>query len=168
MALIYDICTSLVRQGFGKIIMVNGHNGNIPGLQTIGRKIKRELPDIGLALVSWWNLISDDIRKLRETQIGGILHACELETSAQLVIQPEKVIMNKAKPELTPPTPFKSAPVMDLFVPSSVTWFVAGRDIRTETGVLGDPTKASAEKGLRFLNSAIESLATMISEIRNY
>lgn len=95
MGYIYDVCRSLVHHGFRKMIIFNGHGGNVAPLQIVARRISEETDSL-CALISWWNLAREEISKLRESEFpGGMTHSCELETSVMLSLEPEYVRMEK-------------------------------------------------------------------------
>jgi creatinine amidohydrolase len=90
-------------------------------------------------------------------------HACELETSYLLHLRPELVHMDRARPE----TDFISTPnyYMD--------WIEGGRLIAnppwtddTVTGIYGDPTPATANKGALWLRAAIAEKLELLEEMR--
>ena len=94
-AVIGDVCRSIARHGFRKIALVNGHGGNQAILQAVALSLRHELP-VGLLVLSYWNLIAQEAAAIRESELGGIAHSCEMETSIQLHLHPEQVNMEKA------------------------------------------------------------------------
>lgn len=50
-------------------------------------------------LVTYWNVAAEELQKLRESPIGGMGHACELETSLVLAIKPGLVRTAKIEPD---------------------------------------------------------------------
>jgi creatinine amidohydrolase len=159
-----DIGRSVARHGFRKILLVNGHGSNVPFLDVAARNITNHTEAV-CAMVSWWSLIPKDLfRELRESEYpGGMAHGCELETSVLLHLKPELVQMEKARKDIH----FQSTEFFywDLEKPSPVVfqeWFSR----YSKTGTVGDPTKASAEKGRRFVAAVVERLAALIREFR--
>jgi creatinine amidohydrolase len=90
-------------------------------------------------------------------------HGCELETSVLLHMRGDLVQMEKAEKDISfPRTEFF---YWDLQSPSPVLfqeWFSR----YSRTGTVGDPTKASAEKGRRFTEAVVERLVALIRELR--
>ena len=88
-------------------------------------------------------------------------HACELETSLYLAIRPELVQMDKAVREIPE---WRSESVwMDWNDgPLSVKGQWSGW---TESGVLGDATVATAEKGRIWLEQAVKEVCDHIDEL---
>ena len=102
------------------------------------------------------------IAETRESGRGGMAHACELETSLYLHVAPDMVDMDKAVDELGYPAgehiymdwsdgPLKLMPWWSSF---------------SETGVQGEPTKATPEKGARLFDAAVAELVSFVSELR--
>lgn len=159
-----DVATSLARHGFRKILLVNGHGGNIPFLDVAARGVTLQTESL-CALVSWWSLIPRDLlRAVRESERpGGMLHACELETSAILHLRPDLVQFEKARKEIG----FDRSEFFswDLEGGSPVVfqeWFSRF----SETGTVGDPTKATGEKGRKFIEAAVERLVSLLQDFR--
>jgi creatinine amidohydrolase len=97
----------------------------------------------------------------RDSDRGGMAHACELETSLYLHIDPEAVDMDKAVDERGYPAtqhawmdwsdgPLKLMPWWSSF---------------SESGVLGDATLATAEKGKVLFEAAVAEIASYIDEL---
>jgi creatinine amidohydrolase len=159
-----DIGCSLARHGFRKVLLINGHGSNVPFLDVAARNITNRTEAV-CAMAPWWNLIPKDLLKeLRESDYpGGMAHGCELETSVLLHLRPDLVAMDKAEKDISfQPTEFF---YWDLQAPSPIffqEWFSR----YSRTGTVGDPTKASAEKGRRFVEAVVERLVDLIREFR--
>jgi creatinine amidohydrolase len=159
-----DIGRSLARHGFRKILIVNGHGSNVPFLDIAARNITNETPAIA-AMASWWSLIPKSlIAELRESEKpGGMAHGCELETSVLLHLRPDLVQMDKAEKDISfAPTEFF---YWDLEAPSPILfqeWFSR----YSRTGTVGDPTKATAEKGAKFVSAVVDRMSVLIDEFR--
>ena len=170
---VLDVTKSLAHHGFTRILIVNGHGSNTPFCEVIARLTVVETEGKALAVaVNHWaiNTVRDVVGEIRESPPGGMSHACELETSMYLAIKPELVDMTKAVSEMNP-YPTTSIP--------SWTDLVAGRSAESstvawmpywstfsETGVRGEATKATAEKGERILAAAATGLAALVKELR--
>lgn len=160
-----DIGLSLAHHGFRKVLLVNGHGSNVPFLDIAARNITNRSESIA-AMVSWWSLVPKDLlTELRESEFpGGMAHGCELETSVLLHLRGDLVQMDKAERDISyTPTEYI---YWDLQAPSPVffqEWFSR----YSRTGTVGDPTKASAEKGRRFVEAVVARLRALILEFRD-
>jgi creatinine amidohydrolase len=151
-ALLRCLCRSLVTHGFRRIFLLNGHGGNRWALRVVVDELSGEL-DAGLATATYWEPAAGLFARILERQ-PGVQHACEAETSMVLALRPELVEAAR----------FAEAKFSE--APHAVTqrgahlWrsFAA----RTPTGVIGDPTAASAEKGERLLDAAAETMAELL------
>ena len=87
-SMICDICLSLAENGIKKIILLNGHHGNIGVLQYIAQEVNGKIPkDINIYSINYWRLMENEFD-----------HAGNVETSLVLAIDPRLVRMDKAKP----------------------------------------------------------------------
>lgn len=159
---LYDIVKSLAKHGFSKVLIVNGHGGNRFVVETVVRKVNAELGII-CAAMSYWNLITKEVQELRDSEPGGIFHACEMETSLYLHLDRSKVRMEKAVKDIGYPiTEFFG---LD-FAKPGVASYTPMFSTFSKTGVVGDPTVADAEKGQRWLDSAATRLVEFVREFK--
>lgn len=161
-----DVCKSLAHHGFRKILIVNGHGSNTPFIDVIARLTVVETGALAAA-VNYWAApgVREAAESLRESEkIGGMNHACEFETSMYLAIKPEVVDMSKAVHELSY-RPTKNY-WTDLIAGDGPLVMMEPWSSLTESGVMGDPTKATAEKGRTLLEAAAGGIVELIDELR--
>lgn len=159
--LLVDICASLWRHGFYRILFLNGHGGNIGVLTATALRISEEL-GISPAVASYWTLVKDTLVKIGESPKGGMGHACEMETSLQLHFRGDRVAIDQAGLDM--PRQLTSFSCIDFREPGPVMipWdFV--RD--SKTGAMGDPTRASAEKGRQIAEAAVQRVVELSREL---
>src|SRR6185312_10138857 len=89
LALLRCLCRSLVRQNFRRILLLNGHGGNIAALTVVANEIAVEL-DAPIATATYWHLARDPFARILDHQTT-VRHACEAETSMMLALAPELV-----------------------------------------------------------------------------
>lgn len=94
-AVIEDICRSLQRHGFRRIVLSNSHGGNINALRNITDDLTIRL---GLPIIyfTYFPVAAQAIAPLLTTQ-AGIQHACEGETAMMLALRPELVARDKSR-----------------------------------------------------------------------
>jgi creatinine amidohydrolase len=161
-----DVCKSLAHHGFKKILIVNGHGSNTPFIDIIARLAVVETGALAAA-VNYWAApgVREVAESLRESErIGGMNHACEFETSMYLAIKPELVDMSKAVHELAH-RPSKNY-WTDLVGGDGPLVMMEYWSTLTDSGVMGDPTKASAEKGRKLLEASATGVVELIDEMR--
>lgn len=151
-ALLRDLCRSIMNAGFRRICIVNGHGGNMAALAALTTDLTREL-DAPIATTSYWNLphASGAFEEILETQTG-VQHACEAETSMMMAVKAE-CVRAKRLAEATGPNRSMGAAVGGALV----VWR-SFADM-TPTGVLGDATCATPQKGEQLLDVAARQLA---------
>lgn len=163
--LLKGICHSLVTGGFRHIFLLNGHGGNQIAAPLALRELKTELKDIPglhIAFASYWSLAQDVISAVRESQIGGVSHAGEMETSIVLALHPERVAKDRVRRDGEGGRSSYIAP-KDLQRAPRVIVVEDFEDL-SETGTIGHPDLASAEKGERFLSGIAQALVRFVED----
>ena len=101
-----------------------------------------------------------DISKLIETT--GDVHSGEIETSTTLSTRPYLVKLKDARKFI----PGFSTRYLDFSSKKSVEWYARTAKI-SPSGVLGDPSKASAEKGKKIWEYMIKNLVEFVEHIKS-
>ena len=162
-----DICKSLAYHGFKKMILVNGHGSNHNLVDMVARRTIVET-DASCVFCSWWQLLKvnpDFDRKWRESVFpGGCAHAGELETSMMLYLAPESVRTDRIRSEIAKTNKLGSKFVWtDLFAKGAMG-LIEWTSQYTDSGVMGEAEKATAEKGRIVFEEASRNLAEFIEE----
>ena len=138
-----EIARSLVRYGARRIVFLNTGVRNATGLpiSVAAREIRTEL-GVPTLVVSWGDLETPEIDELAEQRVGG--HGDEMETSIVLHFRPDLVHMERAV------TDYRGAGAEPIpgYRPGIFSRDPSDPDYST-TGIFGDPTLATAEKGRR-------------------
>ena len=130
-----DIITSLGKNHIKKIIILNGHHGNLQVLNRIGME--------GVSKLSYWHFMKHEFD-----------HAGFVETSLMLAIS-NKVKMKKAKKGLIT----KGLSKDEVKRIGELSTKPGGFPKVTKNGVWGDPTGATKKDGQRFLSEIVRNLA---------
>lgn len=148
-----DVCLSLKYHGVKKIIIVNGHGGNTSSLSEVARELRNQ--GMLVSVFQWWNTTGELLPKIFGSDERG--HAGSEETSINLFLYPKLVKMDKALNE-KPKEPIPK-------VSGVVGW---GSDTidHTASGVFGDATAASAEKGKKAYKVVVDELTRLIEIIK--
>lgn len=159
-----DVLVSVARHGFKRIVVVSGHGVNPPYMAVAGNELHYRTGAMCTSL--FWGALIGTMDDLRESPTpGGMAHACELETSMVLHLDEGRVRKERVVREMG----FEqSARIwMDIGIPASgihlgeIWWSGFSR-----SGVAGDPTVATAEKGRPILERAVENFVQFIREFR--
>jgi creatinine amidohydrolase len=131
-----------LRRWFPRVVLVNGHGGNRGWLGALA--LAEECP-----VVHYWELVDQSVlRDLFPVDLGSIGHAGQAETSAMLAVAPGLVGPPSAafEPILRENDPF--------LLPDMGA-----------SGVLGDPSAASAADGEQFIGAACRGLAELLDTL---
>ncbi|QOZ80430.1 creatininase family protein [Bradyrhizobium sp. CCBAU 53351] len=148
--LLRDLCRSVLEAGFRKIVLVNGHAGNIAALAAITTDLTREL-NAPIATATYFMAAREAISSILEDQ-PGLMHACEAETSMMMAACPELVDADRLGEAQGP-----AFDVVASLVPT-LKRFVSFEQV-TSTGVAGDARRSSRDKGEALLAACACALA---------
>ena len=155
--LVHEIGLSVSRQGVLKLVIINGHGGNEPALNFAAQMINR---DAGIFTCVDTGETSDaEVEQLAETPNDA--HAGEIETSTTLAFRPELVRMQRARRSV----PRFSSEYLNFSSSKGVSWY-ARTAAMSESGVLGDPTRASRDKGRRIWEVMVRNLVALVEDLK--
>ena len=155
--LTYEVGLAAARQGITKLVIVNGHGGNSPALHFAAQRINR---DANIFTCVETGETSDvEVEGLAETP--NDVHAGEIETSLALALRPDLVDMEQAYRQV----PRFQSDSLNFSSARSVEWYVRTEQI-SSTGVLGDPTRASADKGRRMWKVIVANLLALVRDLQ--
>ncbi|MDO5714553.1 MAG: creatininase family protein [Tissierellia bacterium] len=139
---LYDVIESILRNGIDKIIIINGHDGNIAPIEIASRKIKEKYENAKIAVLGEWWVTAGQLLPENTFEVwDGLGHGGEGESSIMYYLYPEYCDEEYA----TSVVPDNLPPHLD------IKWDFS--EI-TNTGQTGDATKANADKG-KMMNDAI-------------
>jgi creatinine amidohydrolase len=154
-----NVTKSVAYHGFRKILIVNGHGSNTPLIDLVARKTVLQTHSLCFATL-YASFLLEAFEPLRQSRV--MAHADEFETSLYLYLAPERVRMDLAA---------EGNDRMGKYVSSDSTrdYPVRFNDYWgrwTQTGVHGDPTKATADKGRVLFEAAVNGLVGLVDELR--
>jgi creatinine amidohydrolase len=157
--LITELGKSMASMGAKKVFILNGHGGNDTPLRAALRELKSATPETRFVFAPYWTLAAKTLREVRESEMGGMGHACEMETSIMLHLNPDRVKMDRAVRDGPQHTdPYRKTD-MQLARP---VFFVNEFHEVTQSGVMGHPDLASAEKGKRFFDGIVRDVSAFV------
>jgi creatinine amidohydrolase len=150
--LIKEVLQEVIRNGIKKIIIINGHDGNIAPIELAARAVKVQHPDAVITCLNdWWIAAGKMIPQGTLEVWNGWGHAGEGETSMGLALFPELMQMEHAK-----------GVVPNLPEHVEIKWRF---EELTDTGASGDPTKGTVEKGKLLEKAVVDVLVNFINEM---
>jgi creatinine amidohydrolase len=157
-----DIASSVRLHGFRKLLFLNSHGGNRALLGCSIQELGQEFPELTIVGATYWDVAKGELEKLRETDFGGMGHACELETSIILAVNGDLVDISKAHRDgIISKSRFTRG---EMLSPPSVAIFKSTRETSSHGGS-GDPCNASPEKGQQMLDVIVGCLAALCQDI---
>jgi creatinine amidohydrolase len=166
---IADMVSSLMDSGFRKVVLLNGHGGNITpvkqALALLSKKYDSALhPNIALA--TYWELAGKYFSGTAPMQSPALSHACEYETSLMLHLFPEKVLMDKVQRA--------KRPLSNGYIPWEDDEAYRGVTMVKQTafissnGSSGEPQLATADKGKFLFDNALEALTKFLGSFNEW
>lgn len=148
---ICEAAESMARHGVRHLFLINGHEANSATMKYAARRMWDH------ANIKVWRLFYPNLQSVMAEHCEsptwhGIVHACEFETSLMLAVAPELVDMDKAARE---------------YPPRDRGYFQGGRPMGelSTSGVFGDATLGTAEKGHAMLDVFTDLMAQAVREI---
>ncbi|MEZ5081929.1 MAG: creatininase family protein [Bacteroidales bacterium] len=155
--LVYEVGLSLARNGIKKLLIINGHGDNKPTLQYAAQMINQDARIF--TCVDTGETSDFDIDKITET-INDV-HAGEVETSTSLATRSHLVKMDLAVSSI----PQFTTRYLNFSSVRGLPWYAYTKKF-SETGVMGDPTKATAEKGEKIWEMMIAHLVVLVEDLK--
>ena len=154
--LVEDILNEVARHGFKKVLILNGHGGNRRPLRLLLRRMLERGFRVHLyILTDTLAPIIDIIEKVKETEVYE--HACEIETSLVMALRPDLVQLKNVK------EPAKLGKRwVSKYLETMVDW-----QRYAPMGYVGDPRKATPEKGKEIIEVWVKRVVDVIKTIKS-
>lgn len=147
----------LLRHGFRRHFVLNGHGGNKDGFHLALRQLIVEFPGTELCGASYWEAAEKEIAGILEGPRKSVGHACECETAMMQALRPDLVRQAEIRNDLRA-----------MHQPPELRGVFVAPDMKaqTEQGGVGYAELATAEKGQRLLEAIVARLVEVIQAIR--
>jgi creatinine amidohydrolase len=147
---VLDVIRALAAHGVRKVVVVNGHGGNLNALRSAAMAARRE--GVLVVIYQWWTL--PELRSIfSEEELG---HAASVETSVNLYLHPHLVRMDRAVDEKPARLPT-----------DGLGYYPERTDDRVRSGVFGVSTTASKDKGEKAFQTALEALVKLVEAVKS-
>ncbi len=161
LALLWDIGESLYASGFRKWILMNSHGGQPQVLEILARDMHQKYPDFQVFPFFTWSVPHCAAELLSPLELEQGIHAGDAETSLIMALLPDHVHGDRRVKEYPQGVPPESS-LLSLEGKLPFAWLT--REI-SQSGVMGDATTASKEKGDHLLASLAQGWVQAIMEV---
>ncbi|MEM0357782.1 MAG: creatininase family protein [Candidatus Bathyarchaeia archaeon] len=148
-----EVCLALNNYGVRKIVIINGHGGNLNALAELARELREN--GIFVSIFQWWPAAGKLLPTIFTSEERG--HAGSEETSMNLALYPHLVCMDKAVDEK----------VRRHVTETEGTTLPLDTADYTSSGVFGKSTTASAEKGRIIFEAVVDELVKHVVLLKN-
>ena len=152
--MIADLLTPLLEDGYQRLLVLNGHGGNIDTMHVALRRLQPRYRDRLLSAASYWEIADKELAALAQGPRKSMGHACEFETAMVMALRPELV----RRDDIQDDPPIEEPALRGLYLALDMKQ-------RTDHGAVGYPERANAEKGRAFLAAAIDRTVEVIQEL---
>jgi len=151
-----DILRGILANGFRRVFLLNGHDGNIGPARMAMSQVTADVRDSQMLLVNWWETLPtplvESLRLFRSGN-GGHGHGGPLELSVAAVFAPASVEPGKG-PDLPAIAPLAH----------EVPYYLEKSQAEGWPGYSGNLSEISREKGEKLVALAVEKLSSIIEE----
>ena len=158
LSVLHDVADSLYRAGFRRLIFANAHGGQPQIMEMAAVDIHARYPDFWVFPVFIWRVPNETKSLLTDVERDRAMHAGDAETSLMLALDRDRVRTDLAVCEYPP----HCATLFQTKGPLTYSWLT---DDISQSGVIGDATIATPEKGDRILASLAEGWARAIIDV---
>lgn len=162
-----EICGDLVEQGLNRLVFINPHVGNETPIMEVAIELRRKLL-ARVAMFHLWAIANEMAKDMEGLVEKKFAHGGEMMTSVMLALRPDLVHMERAVKELERPPMGGSkqeGSFKVLFKNYHINFYCLSREL-TNSGMMGDPTHASREKGEIIVKKWVDLICDFIREFK--
>jgi creatinine amidohydrolase len=166
---VVELVQSLVQGGFRRIVLLNGHGGNITPVKQALSLLSHQYDDAvrpNIALATYWEMAGKVFAGEAPMKTPALSHACEYETSLMLHLFPERVDLKKARRARAPKANAWVGWEED--VAYRGVSMVKRTHILSDNGGSGEPGLATEAKGKHLFGKAVDATAAFVSDFKKW
>lgn len=152
MAYVQETAESVISWGFKRVLFINSHRGNIGPIGEVAMELQHK-HGVRCAQVFWWDYVAALVKDIMETGAQANGHASEIGTSIVMHLEPDFVVRDRIKDQ----TPADTVAYAD------ITQY-KGMRARSDSGVMGNPEVATAEKGAEAISRGVERIVAFVKD----
>lgn len=159
MAAVTDVLEGLVKSGFQRLVVLNGHGGNTDSNAVVGLDfVNRRGHDVSIATAAYWNIARSALVE-KELLTGNLIpgHAGQFETALVMALRPD-LVSQEGLAQVRDVSPGASGLFADL---AGATTQVHGA-WAAGSGYTDNPALATAELGQAMLEVIVERVANFL------
>ena len=160
LSVIKEVCNSLIKHGFRKIVLLVSHDGNLGVTYTAVQELSQQ-PNVRILLINFLPFLRKHYNKILKSKGGG--HAGEGETARVLATIPELVHMDRA--QVTNPNEGEKLEGDEpVHFGGGIFDTHPGIKEQTSIGSFGDPTVATVETGEKCYDVIVDTSCQIIKK----
>ncbi|MDB9494677.1 creatininase family protein [Spirulina major CS-329] len=163
LAVIREMAASLYRAGFRKLVLCNAHGGQPQVMEIAARDLHQEYGDFAVFPLFVWRVPHNAGQFLSDRERAQGIHAGDAETSILLALLPDQVHMDRAVCEY--PQGLPAGGLLSLEGQLPFAWVTQEL---SRSGVIGDATAATRDKGEAILASVAAGWVQVLTEIHHF
>jgi creatinine amidohydrolase len=144
----------LLDDGYRRVLLLNGHGGNIDPMRVALRRLQPDYPQVLLTAASYWSIAEKEIIDRLDGSDKILGHACEAETSLVMHLRPDLVDTS----DLEDGTDYLRDMQHGVFICQDMAQ-------RTRRGHTGRPDLASPEKGAAMFDAVVARVSEVVGEL---
>lgn len=164
-AVLEDVARTGIENGFDAICFVNGHGGNASLIDAVVSTVGATT-DAEVLGTTYFTLATDEVEGIRDSETGGMAHGGEYETSLMLHL----------RPDLVADTELRDGTVWDEHYEWGGSDLLEGGPVSvyrtfdeySDSGAIGSPELASAEKGADIYEAVTDEVAALLVAIHEH
>ncbi|GGN24557.1 creatininase family protein [Halarchaeum nitratireducens] len=160
-----EIAMTGLENGFDAVLFLNGHGGNAAlidaAVSTVGQQTEAEV-----LATTYFQLATDEVMEIRESERGGMAHGGEFETSLMLHLR-DDLVGSATEMAANPWDEHYEWSGQDLLEGGVLSVYRPFKDY-SESGAIGEPSLANAEKGERIYDAIREEFSALLVAVHEH
>ncbi|GAA0508201.1 creatinine amidohydrolase [Halorubrum aquaticum] len=159
---IENVAESALENGFDALLLLNGHGGNQSLISAATSTIGEEHGDVEVLGLTYFSLAARFIDEIRESELGGMAHGGEFETSLMQHLRPDLVEEERMEASMLD-EPYDLG-TRDLVEGGPLAVYREFEEY-SHTGAIGAPELASPEKGEEIYERLGDEMEELLREV---